>query len=163
AIRHLECVRTGRLGFASLRFIQIGERLPARVHSLRQRSDNLIKVNVSSGLRITEIQLSQACGTSEIPEVTSGVATIIFVVTGKNRCSRSVPEIGIAIGTIIATIGGMATGAASSTDRGSSSISDSIRGGHIGGTTQITTPTARPSTAMTITTPMTPVTTTPAL
>jgi hypothetical protein len=44
--------------------------------------------------------------------------TIIFVLTGKNTFSRKVRGIGIAIGTAIATIGGMATGAASSMDLG---------------------------------------------
>jgi hypothetical protein len=69
-------------------------------------------------LRILEIQPPQVFGTSEIPEVSSGAATIVFVVTGKNMCSRKVRGIGIAIGTAIATIGGMVTGAASSMDLG---------------------------------------------
>src|SRR5207248_3082290 len=47
AIRHLECVRIGRLGFASLRLIQMGSRLPVRVHTLRQPSDNPVTVIVS--------------------------------------------------------------------------------------------------------------------
>jgi len=38
---------------------------------------------------------------------------IIFAVTGKNMWSRNIRGIGIATGTVIATIGGMATGAAS--------------------------------------------------
>jgi hypothetical protein len=46
------------------------------------------------------------------------MATIIFVVTGKNMWSRSIREIGIVIGTVMATIGGMATVAASLMDRG---------------------------------------------
>jgi len=114
----LECVRTGQPGFDSLRFIQIASRLPDQVHTLRRPSDNLIKVIGSRGLRITETQPRQVCGASEIPEGSSGVATIVFVVTGKNMCSRKVRGIGIAIGTITATIGGMATGAASSMDLG---------------------------------------------
>jgi hypothetical protein len=40
------------------------------------------------------------------------------VVTGRSTSSRNTREIGIATGTIMATIGGMATGAASSTDLG---------------------------------------------
>src|ERR1700730_8388190 len=76
AIPHLECVRTGRLGFASLRSIVIGRRLRARVHSLRQPSDNLIKVIVSRDLRVTEINAPQASGTSEISEASSGMETI---------------------------------------------------------------------------------------
>jgi hypothetical protein len=55
---------------------------------------------------------------SSAMETISGIATIIFVVTGKNMWSRSIREIGIAIGTDMATIGGMATGAASSMDLG---------------------------------------------
>ncbi len=51
-------------------------------------------------------------------ETISAMETIIFVVTGRNMCSRKVRGIGIAIGTAIATIGGMATGAASSMDLG---------------------------------------------
>jgi len=120
----LECVRTGRISFVSLRFIQIGRRLPVRVHTLRQRSDNRIKAIVSRDLRIIEIQPPQACGTSEIPELSSGMETIsgtqtiIFVVTGRNTSSPVVRAIGIAIGTVTAIIGGMVTGAVSSTDRG---------------------------------------------
>jgi hypothetical protein len=44
--------------------------------------------------------------------------TIIFVVTGKNTFSDSAQGIGIATGTVTATIGGMVTVAASSMDRG---------------------------------------------
>ena len=64
------------------------------------------------------------CGTSQIPEIGFGaetiseMETIIFVVTGKDMSSRASRAIGIATGTIIATIGGMATGAASLMDRG---------------------------------------------
>ena len=142
AIRHLERVHTGRLGFASLRFTEIEQRLPVRVHTLRQPSDNQIKLIVSRDSRLTEIQPSEACGTSETPETTSGTETIsgteiisltetisvmeiifvteiiIFVVTGKNTSSRGIRGIGTAIGTITATTGGMVTGAPSSTERG---------------------------------------------
>jgi hypothetical protein len=43
---------------------------------------------------------------------------IISVVTGKNTFSRTAQGTGIAIGTAIATIGGMATNVPSSMDRG---------------------------------------------
>jgi hypothetical protein len=75
-------------------------------------------------MRIIEGQPSQACGISEIPEVSSGMETvsvmetIVFAVTGKTTSSRSNRGIGIATGTDIAIIGGMATGAASSMDLG---------------------------------------------
>src|ERR1700758_3285100 len=111
---HSECVRTGRLGFVSLRFIQMGRRLFARAHTLRPPLDKLIKVIVSRDLRIIEIQLPQACGTSEISEASSGMETIsgmaaiIFALIGRNMCSRSVQGIGIVAGTATATIGGMA-------------------------------------------------------
>ena len=73
---------------------------------------------------VIEVQPPQACGTSEIPEVSFGMETvsametIVFAVAGKSTCSRSNRGIGIAIGTGIATIGGTATGAASSMDLG---------------------------------------------
>jgi len=51
-------------------------------------------------------------------ETISEMETIIFVVTGKNTCSRSAQGIGIATGIVTATIGGMATDAASLMDRG---------------------------------------------
>jgi hypothetical protein len=51
-------------------------------------------------------------------ETMSEMQTIIFVVTGKNTSSRGSRGIGIATGTIIVTIGGMVTDAASSMDRG---------------------------------------------
>jgi len=51
-------------------------------------------------------------------ETISEMETIIFVVTGKNTCSGSVQGIGIATGIVTATIGGMATDAASLMDRG---------------------------------------------
>jgi len=124
AIPHLECVRTGRLGFANLRAIVIGRRLPARVHSLRQLSDNLIKIIVSRDLRVTEINAPQAFGTSEIPEASSGMETIfemetiIFVLTGETTSSPSVRRTGIVIGTATAIIGGMGTDVTSLTARG---------------------------------------------
>jgi hypothetical protein len=94
---------------------------------------------VSRHSRIAEIQLSHVCGTSETPEATSGtetisgmqtifgtetisemeticgtrtiaeMETIICVVTGKITFSLTAQGIGIAIGTAIATTGGMAT------------------------------------------------------
>jgi hypothetical protein len=133
AIRHLECVRHHRWrcidGPTS---IQIGVRLPARVHSRLQLSTKVIACRDS---RIIEIQPPQVCGTSEIPEPTSAMQTIsametlsgmgtifgmqtIFVVTGKNTSSCNIPVIGIAIGTATLITGGMVTGAPSLTDRG---------------------------------------------
>ena len=96
----------------------IGRHLLARVHSLRQPLDNLIKLIVPRDLRAIEINAQQACGTSEIHEASSGMEiifemeTIIFVVTGKNTFSRTAQGIGIATGTVTVTIGGMATDAA---------------------------------------------------
>ena len=113
ATRRLECVRTGRISFVSLRFIQIGRRLPVRVHTLRQRSDNRTKLIASRDLRITEVGGRQACGTSEIPAANFEMETTIFVLTGKNTCSHSVRRIGIATGTATATIGGMVIAAPS--------------------------------------------------
>src|SRR5206468_11061999 len=110
-----------------------------RVHTRWQVSRKAI---VSRHSRITEIQLSQTRGTSETPGLSSGtetisgtepisemqtifemetmseMETIIFVVTGKNTFSDSAQGIGIATGTVTATIGGMVTVAASSMDRG---------------------------------------------
>src|SRR5437763_14254703 len=103
------------MGFASLRFTEIGQRLPVRADSRLQISTTLI---VSRDSRITEIQPSQVCGTSEIPETTSGMETIVFVMTGKNTFSRGSRGIGTAIGTVTATTGGMVTNARSLTDRG---------------------------------------------
>ena len=54
------------------------------------------------------------CGTRTI----CGIETIICVVTGKNTCSLTPQGIGIAIGTAIATTGGMVTDALSLMDRG---------------------------------------------
>jgi LEA14-like dessication related protein len=92
--------------------------------------------------RIAEIQLSEAHGTIETSERSSGMETIcgtqtisemettcgtqtiaemeiiICVVTGKNTFSLTVQGIGIAIGTAIATIGGMVTNAPSLMERG---------------------------------------------
>jgi hypothetical protein len=51
-------------------------------------------------------------------ETISGTQTIIFVVTGRDTSLPVVRAIGIAIGTVTAIIGGMVTGAPSSTDRG---------------------------------------------
>jgi hypothetical protein len=95
--------------------------------------------------RIAETQLSHACGTSETPESNSGMETtyatqticgmetirgtcgtqtisemetITSVVTGKNMFSLTAQGTGTAIGTAIATTGGMVTGAPSLMDRG---------------------------------------------
>jgi hypothetical protein len=51
-------------------------------------------------------------------ETMSEIQTIIFAVTGKNMSPADSRGIGIAIGTDIATIGGMVTDAVSSMDRG---------------------------------------------
>jgi hypothetical protein len=75
-------------------------------------------------MRIIEVQPQQVCGISQIPEVSSGMETvfametIVFAVTGKSTSSGSNRGIGIATGTDMATIGGMAIGAASSMDPG---------------------------------------------
>ena len=80
--------------------------------------------------RIAETQLSRACGTGETLERSSETETIygtqtiseiettICGVTGKNTFSLTAQGIGIAIGTVIATIGGMATNAPSLMERG---------------------------------------------
>jgi hypothetical protein len=97
---------------------------------------------VSRHSRIAETQLSHLFGTSETPELSSGMETIcgtrtIFgmqtiagtetisemettncAVTGKNTFSLTNQGIGIATGTATATTGGMATNAPSLTDRG---------------------------------------------
>jgi hypothetical protein len=91
---------------------------------------------------IAETQLSHLFGTSETPELSSGMETIygtqtIFgmrtiagtetisemettncAVTGKNTFSHTNQGIGIATGTATATIGGMVTNAPSSMGRG---------------------------------------------
>jgi hypothetical protein len=139
ATRRLECVRHHRLRTGGLTFLRVEVRSRVRVHTRWQLSRKAI---VSHHSRITEIQLSQARGTSEIPECSSGtetisemgtisemqtifgmetiseMGTIIFVVTGKNTFSRSAQGIGIATGTVTVTIGGMVTDAASLMDRG---------------------------------------------
>jgi hypothetical protein len=48
----------------------------------------------------------------------SGIETIVCGVTGKNTFSLTRQGIGIAIGTVIATIGGMVTDAPSLMERG---------------------------------------------
>jgi hypothetical protein len=90
--------------------------------------------------RIAEIQLSRAFGTSEThnsgmeiiyetPTISgmettcgtrtiSGMETIICGVTGKNTFSLTPQGIGIAIGTAIATTGGMVTDAPLLMERG---------------------------------------------
>src|SRR5262249_39044508 len=97
---------------------------------------------------IAEIQVSHACGTSETPERSSRMETIyatqticgpqtiyemettcgtqtirvmertICVLTGKKMFLLTAQEVGIAIGTAIATIGGMVTNAPSLMERG---------------------------------------------
>jgi hypothetical protein len=59
-------------------------------------------------------------GTQTISEMrtTCAMETIIFAVTGKNTFSLTAQGIGIAIGTAIATTGGMVTDAPSLMDRG---------------------------------------------
>jgi hypothetical protein len=97
---------------------------------------------VSRQWRTAEIQLSHAFGTSETSEhnsgmeiiygtrtisgtettcgtrTISGIETIICAVTGKNTFSLTPQGIGIAIGTAIATTGGMVTDAPSLMERG---------------------------------------------
>jgi hypothetical protein len=121
AIPHLECVRQHRSRTGGLTFIRVEVRSRVRVHSRQQLSGKGI---VSHHSRITEIQLSQACGTSETPEPSSGMETIsemetiIFMLTGKNTFSRSAQGIGIATGIVTVIIGGMVTDAASLMARG---------------------------------------------
>jgi hypothetical protein len=133
ATRRLECVRHHRPRTGGLTFIRVEVRSRVRVHTRWQLSRKAIVLRHS---RIAEIQLSQAWGTSETPECSSGMetisgmqtifrmetisemGTIIFVVTGKNTFSGSGQGIGIATGTVTVTIGGMVTVAASLTDRG---------------------------------------------
>ena len=138
AIPRLACVRhhRPRTGGLSIR-VEVRSRVP--VHTPWQLSRNAI---VSRHSRIAEIQLSHACGTSETPELSSGMETIcgtqtifgmqtiagtetisemettICAVTGKNTFSLTTQGIGMAIGTAIATIGGMVTDAPSLMDRG---------------------------------------------
>jgi hypothetical protein len=51
-------------------------------------------------------------------ETLTAMETLVFAVTGKSTSSGSNRGIGIATGTDMATIGGMAIGAASSMDPG---------------------------------------------
>ena len=62
----------------------------------------------------TICEMETICGTQTISEI----ETIICGVTGKNTFSLTAQGIGIATGTAIATIGGMATNAPSLMDRG---------------------------------------------
>ena len=72
------------------------------------------------------ISMETICGTQTISEMETicgtqticGMERTICVVTGKNTFSLNAQGIGIAIGTAIATIGGMATNAPSLMDRG---------------------------------------------
>jgi hypothetical protein len=138
ALPRLECVRhhPSRTGGLTIR-VDLWLRVP--VHIRWQLSRNAI---VSRQSRIAEIQLSHAFGTSEISErnsgtetiygtriisgteticgarTISGIETIICAVTGKNTFSLTPQGIGIAIGTAIATIGGMVTDAPLLTERG---------------------------------------------
>ena len=57
-------------------------------------------------------------GTATTCRTISGIETIICGVTGKNTFSLTPQGIGIAIGTAIATTGGMVTDAPSLMDRG---------------------------------------------
>jgi len=72
ALPRLGCVRhhRPRTGGLSIR-VEVRSRVP--VHTRLQLSRNAI---VSRHSRIAEIQLSQACGTSETPECGSGMETI---------------------------------------------------------------------------------------
>src|SRR5947207_6803432 len=73
ATRRLECVRHHRSPIGGLTFIRVEVRSRVRVHTPWQRSRKAI---VSRHSRITEIQLSQTCGTSETPGLSSGTETI---------------------------------------------------------------------------------------
>ena len=133
AIHRLECVRHHHLRTGGLTFLRVEVRSRVRVHTRWQLSRKAI---VSRHSRITEIELSQTCGTSETPGPSSGtetisemqtifgmqtivgMETIIFVPAGKKTFSDSAQGIGIATGTVTVTIGGMVTDAASLMDRG---------------------------------------------
>lgn len=139
AIPHLECVRRHCLLTGGGTLIPIEVRSRVRVHTRWQPSRKAI---VSRHSRIVEIQLSRAHGTSETSERSSGMetiygtqaisemeticgtqtiyrmGTIICGVTGKNTFSLTPQGIGIAIGTAIATTGGMVTDAPSLMERG---------------------------------------------
>jgi hypothetical protein len=123
--------RTGGL------FIRVDLWLRGPAHTRWQLSRNAI---VSRQWRIAEIQLSHAFGTSETSECNygmeiiyetrtisgtettsrtiSGIETIACGVTGKNTFSLTPQGIGIAIGTAIATTGGMVTDAPLLMERG---------------------------------------------
>jgi hypothetical protein len=62
--------------------------------------------------------METTCGTQTICGIISEMETIICGVTGKNMFSLTALGVGIATGTAIATIGGMATNAPSLMDRG---------------------------------------------
>ena len=127
-IRRLERVRRVPSRSVSLVQSQTDRQLPVQVHSALQI---LITAIGLRDLRITEIQWPHVCGTSEMAEANNfamatmfgmeticGMETIIFAGTGENTYSRSIPVIGIAIGTDTAIIGGMVIGAASLTEAG---------------------------------------------
>ncbi len=127
ATRRLECVHHHHPRTGGLTLIRIEVRSRVRARTPWQPSRKAI---VSRHSRIIETQLSQTCGTSEtlgpssgtgtISEMQTifGMGTIIFVLIGTNTFSRSAQGIGIATGTVTATIGGMVTDAASLMDRG---------------------------------------------
>ena len=144
ALPRLGCVRHHRPRTGALS-IRVEVRSRARVHTPWQLSRKAIESHQSP---IAEIQLSRACGTSETPERSFGMETIyetqticgmetvfgmqtisetetisemeriICAVTGKNTSWLTAQGIGIATGTAIATIGGMAINAPSLMDRG---------------------------------------------
>ena len=139
ALPRLECVRHHRLRTGGLTFPRVEVRSHGRVHTRQQLSRKAIGSRHS---RITEIQLSQMCGTSETPRPSSGpeiisgmqtisemqiifgietiseTETVIFVLAGKNMFLRSAQGVGITTGTVTVAIGGMVTGVASLMDRG---------------------------------------------
>jgi hypothetical protein len=124
ALPRLGCVRHHPSRTGGL-FIQIDLWLRVPAHTRWQLSRNAI---VSRQWRIAEIQLSHALGTSEThnsgmeiiygTRTISGIETIICGVTGKNTFSLTPQGIGIAIGTAIATTGGMVTDALLLMERG---------------------------------------------
>jgi hypothetical protein len=124
ALPRLGCVRHHPSRTGGL-LIQIDLWLRVPVHTRWQLSRNAI---VSRQSRIAEIQLSHALGTSEThnsgmeiiygTRTISGIETIICGMTGKNTFSLTPQGIGIAIGTAIATTGGMVTDALLLMERG---------------------------------------------
>src|SRR5262245_20494975 len=140
----LGCVRYHRPRTGALT-IRVEVRLRAPVHTPWQLSRKAIESRHSP---IAEIQLSHACGTSETPERSSRMETIyetrticgtqtisemetirgtqtirvmertICVLTGKKMFLLTAQGIGIAIGTAIATTGGMVTNAPLLMERG---------------------------------------------